>query len=792
MRAMLLFLVIAFPFALTAPAPAQEKLDPAAINKRKTLQLLEAAAERYRTFYKPPEKTFEYWVAIQFEMDLGKFELAALHLKRMLGKDETPGVKFDSPADLDKALVALEEAEGISAFLRLQRVKLWSDHPPFHQEAVKNADELVERVTKAVKGYLSDKARIQKYIKQLDARTPEERGYALIQVLRSGDYAVPELIETLRTQFGKSIFSRAREVLLRMGRGPVPIYLEIFKDAGDANAEEFRLAMLDLIHDIRDDRVVPYLWHMSAAKRYPESVRKKATQVLSSLLRTPQQNLPDPKVKLTLMAEQYYQHKYPFSQDEKVTIWEWDGNRIQPPIKLNPYRAEEFFAERYAREALDLDPSYKPAQVVFLSLMLDRTYRPKIQTIVGEPLPPNLQKLLTSIDTDLILRVMERAMEERQIPIVLPLIKALGERGDSRTIQANPGDQPRGIARALYYADRRVQYAGMEAALRMPSSSVPPVTADRIVELSRRFLASELKPKALVAYAPAGQEQPSRQTLKDLGFEAELAVSAKDLFDTRGRLKAPFNAADYDFLVVHKGLAENDFAFAYGQIRRDYDLGGMPTIIVVDKAREKAIKKFVARDLGVIVITDDKFTADGAFKDLLDDHLRKISIAKLTDDERRLFAKTAMDRIYKMSRGEITGYDIAPTLDVVKTKVKTPEFGLQAMEIVGRFPGRAIQAYLAGFVSDPNEDIKTVRMPAVLELNRHMQRNGVLVDKNQLAALKAARDAMKGTPLGTELNVTVSMFSRTGAPLTGRDLLNFQRDAAPVPPPMPKEEKKDN
>ncbi|MBI1829942.1 MAG: hypothetical protein HYR84_00665, partial [Planctomycetes bacterium] len=123
--------------------------------------------------------------------------------------------------------------------------------------------------------------------------------------------------------------------------------------------------------------------------------------------------------------------------------------------------------------------------------------------------------------------------------------------------------------------------------------------------------------------------------------------------------------------------------------------------------------------------------------------------------------------------------------------VRSPEFSLQAMEILGRFPGRAIQAYLAGIVGDPNEDVKTMRMPAVLELNRHMQRHGVLVDKNQLAALKQARDASKGTLFGTELNVTVSMFSRASAPATGRDLLNFQRDVAPPPPP-PKEEKKGN
>ena len=45
--------------------------------------------------------------------------------------------------------------------------------------------------------------------------------------------------------------------------------------------------------------------------------------------------------------------------------------------------------------------------------MLERAYRPKMQKAVTDPLPPNLQKLLTTIDADLIVRVMERGMHDQ-------------------------------------------------------------------------------------------------------------------------------------------------------------------------------------------------------------------------------------------------------------------------------------------------------------------------------------------------------------------------------------------
>src|SRR5260370_954775 len=120
-----------------------------------------------------------------------------------------------------------------------------------------------------------------------------------------------------------------------------------------------------------------------------------------------------------------------------------------PADELTPYNAERFFGQRYAREALDLDPSYQPAQVVLLSLILERTYRPKVPQILLEPQPPKLQQLLTTIDAQLATRVLDRGLEDRQVRVGLPLIPALGERGEFRRPPARSRDPPPGIARRL-------------------------------------------------------------------------------------------------------------------------------------------------------------------------------------------------------------------------------------------------------------------------------------------------------------------------------------------------------
>ena len=299
-RLFLAFFILGVVLPVQGPLHGQDKPDQAAIEKRKTLELLEKAKEEYRVFFKRPETAIEFWSAIKLEMDLGKFDLAGLHLKLLLEK----------PAkEIDFDLVKLEQAEGMSAFLRLRQVRKtdWSDFEPFQKEAVANVDILIDRVTKAVETHLSDPVRIKKFIKQLDAPTPEERGYAYVQLARSRERATPYLVEALRVNYGKPLFGRLRETMLRIGPETVPVYLEVLKAQNDKDYRdlELRLTLLDIIQNRDDKRAIPYLWHLSAAKKYPEAVRRKAKEVLAGLLRVGVDDLQPARDSLTLLAEQF-------------------------------------------------------------------------------------------------------------------------------------------------------------------------------------------------------------------------------------------------------------------------------------------------------------------------------------------------------------------------------------------------------------------------------------------------------------------------------------------------------
>lgn len=899
----LLTTIVLTAFALV-PLCAQEPPDAEAINKKKTFELLEKAKEEYRIFFKRPQTTIEYWAAIKFEMDLGKFDLAALHLKLLLEKDAK---------EVDPDLVKLEAAEGMSAFMRLRRVREWSDHPPFQKEAVANVEKLVDRVTEAVHAHLADPVRIRKFIDQLDARTAEERSFAYFQLARSREKAAPYLIEALRLQYGKPLFAKVRETMLRMGPETVPVYLEVFKPVNDKDYKdvELRATLLDIIKERDDKRVIPYLWHMSASKKYPDVIRKKAKETLASLLRMRLDEVPPAKESLAYLAERYYQHKV--ALPKSVEIWEWNGDEVaKTSDKLSPASAEKFFCERYAREALELDPSYVPAQNVLLSLTLERYYRPEVDQFLMKPMPPKMHELLTTIDADLLMRVLERAMDDKQIPVILPLVFALTERVEQRAVRVNEAGQPRALVRALYYPDRRVQFTAMAGLRNMPPGALAPSASHRVVELASRFLASDMTPKALVLGAPVGQEQPARDVAKGLGFEAVVAKSAADAV-AKGKL-----SADYDLVILYRSMGDADFFRIYGQVRQHYDLGGLPMIVVVETAPEtkiakleeelladavtfdkaqyrweldkktiaaapeairliltsdrnersvnerrqiadyfrssweadkktiasapvsirqifliepkkrteadlrelelyfrstfpefgplverirearrlpdpvRATKKSLASNPNVLVVAEDKFQPNADLKIALDAQLDSAQIVKLKPEERKLFNMAGMDLLWRMAKGEHKGFDVGPALDVILNQLGSQEFGLQAVEILGRLPDKnnehKLQYKLVGIIMDPARD--KLKIAAIQELNRQIQLNGLALDKNQIAELKSAhQEAAEGTPLRSQLNVTLSMIARPTVSRTGSDLFKFRPD--PPAPAPPKEEKKD-
>ena len=169
--------------------------------------LIAKAEAEYKRLFELPTKPHEFWAAMQFEISSGKFEFAGVFLKQLL---ELPAEKTDPE------LVKIQQAKGYGPFLDLRKVQKWSDNKAFEIECQANVRKLMTRLTEAVEKYLSDPERINKFITRLDAETPEERDYALAQLLRSRERIVPYVVEFLIREKGTQLRRRIVEAYLKL------------------------------------------------------------------------------------------------------------------------------------------------------------------------------------------------------------------------------------------------------------------------------------------------------------------------------------------------------------------------------------------------------------------------------------------------------------------------------------------------------------------------------------------------------------------------------------------------
>jgi CheY-like chemotaxis protein len=524
--------------------------------------------EDYRRFFKTPETTEEFWKALSFEIEVGRYDLAAKHLRGLLAK---------VPSDDD--LVALSEKYGTIAFLKLRNIRRWSSNAKDNAQALKDVEDLISKITAATRRKRADPVRIKQLIRQLSA-TREERIYAVRELYKSGAAAVPYLLQALRSAESAADRMKVLDALERMGPEAIPPMLATL-DGDDDRVKIDVLNILKKRHVKSAAQIIPHLWFPSASPAQPAAVRSKAREVLAYLLDVPVTRLTPAKLALTREAEKFYQHKVTFPDPKAVVVWRWDDkskNVVQGWPKaptISASQAEEYWGLRFAREALTLNPGYRPAQVVLLSLAVEKAMDKHGVTQPLSRTAPEVNGLLVKSSADLLLEVLERAIKEQRTPLVLAVVRALGDRAEARARRPTGRGDP-ALVQALYYPDPRVQFAAVEALLRIPGTPTPKSTL-RIVEILGRALtptvAARPGPKVLVAVADEDWRGRVRLAVEETGAHPVAVATGKEAMREL-RKRGDIQAILLDSTLPYPGLTH-----LLAQLRADVDVGKVPVLL---------------------------------------------------------------------------------------------------------------------------------------------------------------------------------------------------------------------
>src|SRR5262249_11730953 len=142
--------------------------------------------DHYRQFFRQPETVADFWRAMQFEIEVGRMDIAAQHLH---------GLTSRNPSEAE--LLDLEEAQGMTNILMLRQIRKWDDDPKLDRRAKDEVEKLIQGVTTALEKHLSNQDRIAKFVKNLASGEPEERAFAIKELYRSGPRMIPAYIARL-------------------------------------------------------------------------------------------------------------------------------------------------------------------------------------------------------------------------------------------------------------------------------------------------------------------------------------------------------------------------------------------------------------------------------------------------------------------------------------------------------------------------------------------------------------------------------------------------------------------
>jgi CheY-like chemotaxis protein len=602
----------------------------------------------------------------------GKYDIAANFLQAFLESN---------PTDAD--FLEIEKKHGTTAFTGLRAIPRWSDDAKTEKQARANVEEAVKRSRAATEKLLHDPARVQKYVNNLGA-TFEERVFAEIELRRTGEYAIPYLVETFRRLRDANVDERnLRDGIL----GAIP-KLEAHTMAGWVAALDgftptqqygvlralaSRPDILALQTAAQTD-LTPYLWRIMAQpadtnptlRQFAEGLLNKLHPGLKAASRVPE-------AELVAQARTFYNHTARFAGTKTnpdgspgtVPLWVWDTKVPETPklVKFDDVpigQAEEYYGLRYARWALQKKPDYEPAQSLILSLAAERAVeRARFGSLAKAE--PAVFKLLSDAPASVLGDMLARGLNRKRTALVVASLQALGERGDKDTTSL--------MVKALDYADPQVQIAAANALLRSPVP-IPAEVKAKIVTILRRAAAADapalpdMKGTALVTDPNRLRGDDVAALLRGLGYNVEVFTTGRDL------LRRVARASDFDVIFIDRHTPNPELIDTVGQLLGDVKSGGRPTFVIAstDTPRVPTFDQLVIRFAALIAATENEIVpmpdpyVPPAPPRMVSEE--EIAAARKQIGERRdgVFRSTAAQRIARLKRViDTTGLTLSAT-----------------------------------------------------------------------------------------------------------------------------------
>lgn len=552
-----------------------------------------------------PAKPLEVYAQLRALVNEGRYDVAALFLQSFVDSNPT-----------DQDLLELESRYGSTVFRQLRTVPKWSDDPKVEQQARANVETILKKATAATAKILQNPARVTKYIRNL-GETVEEREFAEVELRRTGDYAVPFMVDALRTNLNAAVSTGILGAIPKLEAPSMAGWVAALdglpqdRQYGVLAALASRPDVLTLLATAQSD-FTPTLWRIVSDPAASPVLQQYARTLLEKYV--PGAAKIQPGAALVAHARKFADHKAryassapnPDGSPATVPVWVWNAadQKLVKEENVPVGQADEYFGLRYARWALEHRPDSEPAQALVLTLASERAMeRGKYGELARTDAA--VYRMLADAPSPVLTDLLARGLVEKRTGLVLALAQVLGDRADkAAALPATPGKGSL-LEQTLDYPDPRVQLAGANALLRSPVP-VDPKLRGRVIEILRRAAAADggvpatAKGQALIADPNRQRADDTATLFRGLGYDVERFGSGRDL------LRRVSRASDFDLILIDHHLPNPELLDVVSALRADANVARRPILVVAsaDQTAPPTLDQLLLRFALLIAATD--------------------------------------------------------------------------------------------------------------------------------------------------------------------------------------------
>lgn len=463
------------------------------------------------------------------------------------------------------------------------------------------------------------------------------------RLVEAGEYAVPELLQTLITTKSPEAELRVTEVLEEIKRQAVlPLCAALPELSPVAQAKVCRI-----LSAIGWPTAIPFLLDVANDRRTTPEVRDAANVAFRRLGGTS----TDIAAAYTALGRKFFaedQSLVAYPGDLENIVWSYGAHSGLVPIPVPTSIFSQVMAMRCSRAALEAEPTNRMALSTFVAADLRRENQ--LRTNESDPFEADStyspQFFATASGSSICRDVLAMAIDADDTALVRDAIQALGHTVGRGSMFATGGRSP--LLECLLYPDRRVQYdAALVLGSALPSSAF--AGDGQVVPL----LASAVRAgnQSFAAVVASSEEDRNRfaSMLEASGFR--VVAAGGDFYE----LEAEINRGNgVDLIVIQESVP--NAVETVGRVRAFARTGATPVLLVSNPIDGIRLDREFTEDRATV--SWDGTGTDEQFGITLDRLMKVASGGRMTEVDAMTYTRDALQTLAIIARAEGSVYKV--------------------------------------------------------------------------------------------------------------------------------------